>query len=270
MQQNLIEVRGLTVKYLSGSSPSPAVRDVNFSLLKGQALALVGESGCGKTTLCRALTRLFPSRAAVDIAGSVQFDSRDILACSDSELADLRQNAIRYVFQEPYAALNPVSTIGKQMLLACGRRETTKAEITQVLAEVGLERPEDVLSRYPHELSVGMAQRVMIAMALLPQPGLLIADEPTSAVDASLRKQLLKLLRSIQTKQRMTMILVTHDLAFARHFADEVAVMHDGALIENASVEEFFRTPQHPYSQLLLKALNDRVSRSNTHLTAHA
>jgi ABC-type dipeptide/oligopeptide/nickel transport system ATPase component len=168
MHEYLMEVHNLTVRYPEFSSRSPVIRDVTFSLPKAQALALVGESGSGKTTLCRALTRLFPPHVAVEITGTVRFGSINLLTCGESALADIRQNSIRYVFQEPYSALNPISTIEKQLLLARGRQQPTREEMIQLLADVGLPRPEGVLTCYPHELSVGMAQRVMIAMALLP------------------------------------------------------------------------------------------------------
>lgn len=270
MQECLIDVQRLTVQYAEGGSRSPVISAVSFSITEGTALALVGGSGSGKTTLCRSLTRLFPPHHRAEISGSVLFESADLLTCGNSELADIRQKSIRYVFQEPYSALNPVATVERQLMLARGERHPTREEIIQLLADVGLPQPQQVLPRYPHELSVGMAQRVMIAMALLPQPSLLIADEPTSAVDASLRKQLVKLLRSIQRKRRMAMILVTHDLAVAHHFADEVAVLQDGALIEKARVEDFFRSPQHQYSQLLLNAINQRTRYLNLRRAAHA
>jgi microcin C transport system ATP-binding protein len=256
----LLDVSGLTVQYADGRSLSPAVRDITFSLQAESALAIVGESGSGKTTLCRALTRLFSPHIGVNISGQVRFGSVNLLACDDGLLADVRRRSIRYVFQEPYSALNPVATIEKQLLLAGGSEGTTRENILQLLSDLGLPQSEQILHRYPHELSVGMAQRVMIAMALLPQPSLLIADEPTSAVDASLRNQLLRLLRSIQTKRRMAMILVTHDLAVARYFADEVLVLRNGALVEKARAEDFFKNPENEYSRLLIETMHHYTS----------
>lgn len=249
----LLQVRNLTVTINSGVIPHRIVNDVSFSLEKGNVLAVVGESGSGKTTLCRALTRLFPMSIGAEITGTLHFEDMNLLKCDESELRRIRQQTIRYIFPEPQQALNPVATIRKQMNLAA--HSMTENQLTESLHTVGIRTPHEILNYYPHQLSIGMSQRVMIAMALLTKPTLLIADEPTSAVDASLRYQLLNLLRSLQQQHHMAMIIITHDLDVARKYADHVAVLLDGRIVEIADSGQFFTGPQHPYSQSLLKAI---------------
>jgi ABC-type dipeptide/oligopeptide/nickel transport system ATPase component len=249
----LLQVRNLTVRIKAEVSTNLIVNDVSFSLEKGNVLAIVGESGSGKTTLCRALTRLFPISVHAEITGIVHFEDKDLLKSEESELQQIRQQAIRYIFPEPQQALNPVSTIRRQMNLAAN--SMTDFQLKESLRSVEIRNHDEVLDYYPHQLSIGMAQRVMIAMALLAKPTLLIADEPTSAVDASLRYQLLNLLRSLQHEHQMAMIIITHDLDVARKYADHVAVMVNGQIVETADCEQFFRGPKHPYSQSLLKAV---------------
>lgn len=249
----LLQVRNLTATINVGAISHRIVNDVSFSLEKGNVLAVVGESGSGKTTLCRALTRLFPMSIHAEITGAVHFRDTNILTCNEIELRRIRQQTIRYIFPEPQQALNPVATIRKQMNLAAP--SMTENQLTESLHTVGIRLPHEILNYYPHQLSIGMSQRVMIAMALLPKPTLLIADEPTSAVDASLRHQLLNLLRSLQQQYQMAMIIITHDLDVARKYANHVAVLVDGRIVELADCSQFFRGPKHPYSQSLLKAI---------------
>lgn len=229
------------------------VDDVSFTLRPGQVIALVGESGSGKTTICKALTRLNPPSFTTN--GIVRFDSKDLLTCKDEILRDIRRHRIRYIFQEPQQALNPALTIRTQLSLSSVRKRHSTDDLHNVLAAVGLQHTQEVLRSYPHKLSIGMAQRVMIAMAVLPQPSLLIADEPTSALDASQRYKLLDLIRSIQTQHGMAMILVTHDLELAKLYADDIAVLRNGQIIEHRTTDGFFRTPQQNYSKLLIEAM---------------
>ncbi|MEO8167653.1 MAG: ABC transporter ATP-binding protein [bacterium] len=229
------------------------VNDVSFSLEKGKVLAIVGESGSGKTTLCRALTKLFTQSTKAEISGTVNFRDTELMACTESELGTIRSTSIRYIFPEPQQALNPIARIRTQMNLAAPAIKMH--QLREALLAVEIDNPDEVLNYYPHQLSIGMSQRVMIAMALLPNPSLLIADEPTSAVDASLKYKLLNLLRSLQRERQMTMIVITHDLEVAKKYADEVAVLLDGQLVEIADCSTFFRGPRHPYSQSLIEAL---------------
>ncbi len=253
----LLRVENLTVEINKGVISTRIVDHVSFSLERGNILAIVGESGSGKTTLCRALTKLFPMSMKAEISGAVQWGEKNLVTCTESELQKIRQQTIRYIFPEPQQALNPVATIRKQMNLAAPAM--TENQLEESISAVEISNPHNVLNYYPHQLSIGMAQRVMIAMALLARPALLIADEPTSAVDASLRYKLLNLLRCLQKKHQMTMIIITHDLDVARKYADYVAVLLNGQIVEIADSNTFFGHPEHPYSQSLLKAIPSLV-----------
>ncbi|MBX2992106.1 MAG: ABC transporter ATP-binding protein [Bacteroidetes bacterium] len=250
----LLSVDHLTVTTPEKGEVRTVVDDVSFSLRNGQVLAIVGESGSGKTSICRALTRLNPS--SYTTTGIVRFDSKDLLTCNDEMLQDIRRHRIRYIFQEPHQALNPALTIRSQLLLSSGRKSPATGDLHNLLAAVGLRHTQEVLNSYPHKLSIGMAQRVMIAMAVLPQPSLLVADEPTSALDASQRYKLLDLLKSIHTQHGMAMIIVTHDLELARLYADDIAVLRNGQIIEYKTTASFFRSPKANYSKLLIDAMS--------------
>ncbi len=216
---------------------------------------MLGESGSGKTVLSRALTRLFPLSSLISVQGSVVFEGRSLHEMDERELTPIRRSMIRYVFQDPMDSLNPLATIRKQLRLAHDGAAHDDRALSEALDLVGLTNGAEVLELYPHQLSVGMAQRVCIAMALLPSPALLIADEPTSAVDASLRYRLLDLLAAIQRKRGMAMILITHDLDVARCYGDRVLVIYRGRIIESGPRRDFFATPLHPYSRLLIEAI---------------
>lgn len=249
----LLTVRGLCVGLKSDGRTKDLVEDVHFDLFPGELLVVVGESGSGKTTLCRALTKLFPPTWKTEFGGQVLFDGVSLLAHDEAALAEHRRNSIRYIFQQPKQALNPLARICSQMANARTRPSKGDRDLREMLARVGLHDAEEILHAYPHELSVGMAQRVLIAMATLGRPKLIIADEPTSAVDVSLKFQLLDCLQSIQRAERMAMILVTHDLEIARRHGDRILVLYAGRVIESASRDEFFRRPLHPYSRILLE-----------------
>ena len=247
----LLKVTNLTVSRQIHKGERSIIRDVSFTLGSKSILALVGESGSGKTSLCRALTRLLPAQMRTH--GSVLWRSTDLLNCSEVTLREIRKTKIRYVFQEPFLALNPLLKIGSQLRHASPDSKPSRAQMNDTLQRVGL--AADVLTRYPHQLSIGMQQRVMIAMATMAKPALLIADEPTSALDESLRTEMLDLLKSFQALWDMSVLLVTHDLSFARKFADFVGVLYQGNLVEMATVDKFFQQPQHSYSKLLVESL---------------
>jgi ABC-type dipeptide/oligopeptide/nickel transport system ATPase component len=255
----MLQVEHLSVRVQSNAELKTLVDRATFALHEGKTLALVGESGCGKTTLTRALTRLFPPSMQPALDGTVHFNGTDLSTCTDATLRAIRRKHIRYVFQEPQQALNPLLRVQKQMMLASGTDSLSDTAMHEALHSVGLQNAHDIMQLYPHQLSIGMAQRVMLAMALLPRPSLLIADEPTSAVDASLRLEILRLLKSLHT----SLILVTHDLAVAYQLADDVAVMHDGRIIEHSPVADFFRRPSHDYSRLLLSATETLHQQAN-------
>jgi len=248
----LIEAREVSLSALSQEGMRELIHEVSFSVRQKEVLVVLGESGSGKTILGRSLTKLFPVTSSVKLTGSVNFEDQQLLELGESELSFIRRHRIRYVFQEPMQSLNPLAKIGKQMRLASDGLSKDDKILHHALQLVGLDK--EVLGLYPHELSIGMAQRVCIAMAVLPSPALLIADEPTSAVDASLRRKLLELLISIQRSGTMSLILITHDLDVARCYADRIIVMHGGRIIESATCRAFFERPLHPYSSLLVSA----------------
>jgi len=260
---SLLEASHLAVTCPFQSGTHEIIHDVSFEVRHEETLVLLGESGSGKTVLSRALTDLFPANVRMSIEGTVDFNGKSISFADHNQVSQLRRSRIRYIFQEPQQALNPVARIRSQLRLASNGASLDDHALEEVLATVGLvddssttlrEDGREVLDLYPHQLSVGMAQRVTIAMAILPSPQLLIADEPTSAVDASLRFKLLDLLHSLQQSRRMSMILITHDLDVARMYGDRIIVLYNGRIIESAARDEFFRQPLHPYSRLLMEA----------------
>jgi len=250
----LLEVAHLSVSVLSNGGIRELIHDVSFSVRANEVLVFLGESGSGKTILARSLTKLFPTAPAVRIDGSVIFEGQDLLTLEERGLSAIRRHRIRYVFQEPMQSLNPVAKIGQQMRLASDHPSKDDRILHDALRLVGLAGGGEVLNRYPHELSIGMAQRVCIAMAVLSSPALLIADEPTSAVDASLRRRILDLLISIQRSRPMSLAVITHDLDVARCYGDRIIVVYGGKIIESAGWKAFFERPLHPYSRLLVAA----------------
>ncbi|MBC7782350.1 MAG: ABC transporter ATP-binding protein, partial [Burkholderiales bacterium] len=249
-----------------------AVNNSSFSVFPGQTLALVGESGCGKSVTAMSVLRLLPTPPAKYLGGRIVFEGRDLLALKESEMRQVRGRDIAMIFQEPMTSLNPVYTIGDQIVEAVtlhqhvGRREAYNIAET-ALGDVGINDPARRLGEYPHQLSGGMRQRVMIAMALSCKPKLLIADEPTTALDVTIQAQILELLRKLQNEAGMAILLITHDLGVVAENADTVAVMYASRIVEVASVEPLFDRPQHPYTQGLLRSvpkLGQKVGRLET------
>jgi oligopeptide/dipeptide ABC transporter ATP-binding protein len=234
------------------------VRDVSFDIREGETVALVGESGCGKSVTALALCRLLPEPSAFYPAGIIGFRGREVLQMSRSELRPLRGGQIAYVFQDPGTALNPVFRIGFQLQEAiCAHRHKVdaKAEAIRLLSLVGLPDAESCLRAYPHELSGGMQQRVVIAMALACRPKLLVADEPTTALDVTIQAQILDLLKSLQTEFGMAILMITHNLGLVADVAQRVNVMYAGSIVESGPVEVVLKTPAHPYTRGLLDAV---------------
>ena len=252
----LLEVRHLSVLPSQPDGAGSIIHDVSFTLRPGEILGLLGESGSGKTVLSRALTRLFSDHEKLQAEGEVEFEGQPIQTLDEKALMSLRKGKIRYVFQEPLAALNPLARIRTQMANSTGGEKAAQDQLAAALTTVGITDPSEVLRSYPHQLSTGMAQRVMIAMAILPSPTLLVADEPTSSVDVSLRRHLLELLASIQRKRMMSMILITHDLQVARQYADRILLMYKGRVVESCPRDEFFSRPLHPYAEVLIRTLD--------------
>lgn len=256
----LLEVSDLTVLFHTDQGTARAVDGISFHLHRGETLALVGESGCGKSVSALALLRLIPSPPGSIDSGSVLFDGQALLDLPEKAMRELRGNDISMVFQEPMSSLNPVFRIGEQIIAVLRLHQSrSKAEAREasisLLKQVGIPEAERRLDDYPHQLSGGMLQRVMIAMALACTPKLLIADEPTTALDVTIQAQILQLLRELQDNSQLAMLLITHDLAVVAENADRVAVMYAGRIVESASVETLFEAPQHPYTQGLFASL---------------
>lgn len=255
----LLKVEDLSVAFRREGETALAVKNVSFELAKGETLALVGESGSGKSVTALSVLKLLPYPAASHPSGRILFEGRDLLTAPERELRGVRGNNITMVFQEPMSSLNPLHTIerqvGEMLILHRGlSAAAARARTLELLAEVGIPQPEERLSAYPHQLSGGQRQRVMIAMALANEPDLLIADEPTTALDVTVQAQILKLLKELQGRLGMAMLFITHDLNIVRKIADRVCVMQKGAIVEQGGAEETFRHPRHPYTQALLKA----------------
>lgn len=252
----LVEVEDLHVKFVSRDATVWAVNGVSFQLVPSEVLCLIGESGSGKTVTMRALMRLLPRRRAV-LSGRVRVGGRDILALSEAELARVRGSEIAMVFQEPMTALDPVYTIGHQIAETVMRhegcsRQVAMARALELLSLVRMPSPERRLKAYPHELSGGLRQRATIAVALSCRPSLLLADEPTTALDATVQIQVLILLRKLMAELGMSVIIVTHDLAVAAQIADKVAVMYAGRIVEYGCARSVLLDPAHPYTIGLL------------------
>jgi peptide/nickel transport system ATP-binding protein len=253
----LVEVRDLEVKFSGRDETVHAVNGVSFDIMPGEVLCIIGESGSGKTVTMRALMRLLPRRAA--IGGAVRIANQDILGLEEKKLAALRGTLMAMVFQEPMTALDPVYTIGDQIAEVVRRhehttRQTAMARALELLKLVKVPSPERRLKAYPHEMSGGMRQRAMIAIALAGQPALLLADEPTTALDATVQIQVLLLLKKLQKELGMALIFVTHDLSVAAQIADRVAVMYGGRIVEAGSVRDVLLNPRHPYTMGMLAA----------------
>ncbi len=252
-------VRDLSIAFRSGGRETLAVDRVSFDIVKGECLALVGESGSGKSATALSIMKLLPYPAAYHPSGSIEFHGRDLLQLPEREMRQVRGDDITIVFQEPMTSLNPLHTIEKQIgeILLLHRGLTgapARARTIEVLTQVGIPDPETRLNSYPHQLSGGQRQRVMIAMALANEPDLLIADEPTTALDVTVQAQIIALLKDIQARLNMSLLFITHDLGIVRKIAQRVCVMKDGKLVEQGAVESVFNSPQHPYTRALLAA----------------
>ncbi len=256
--RTLLEIRDLHVWFDTDRGRVHAVRGVSLALEAGTTLGIVGESGCGKSVTCHAVLRLEPANAHT--AGAIEFDGRDLLAAGEQALAGIRGREIAMIFQEPLSALNPVHSIGSQIVESLRLHRAldagaAHAEAVRLFERVGIPEPARRLREYPHQLSGGMNQRAMIAMALACRPKLLLADEPTTALDVTIQAQILELLRELQRESGMAMVLVTHDLGVVAETADQVAVMYAGRVVERAAVGDLFARPAHPYTAGLLHAL---------------
>jgi microcin C transport system ATP-binding protein len=259
MSEPLLSIRDLSVAFGTGTREVLAVDHVSFDISKGETVALVGESGSGKSVTALSVMKLLPYPAAHHPSGAVHFGGRELLSMPENEIRKVRGNDITIIFQEPMTSLNPLHTIEKQiaevLLLHRGMSgQAARKRIVELLGQVGIPDPAGRLGSYPHQLSGGQRQRVMIAMALANEPELLIADEPTTALDVTVQAQILKLLKDTQARLGMSMLFITHDLGIVRRIADRVCVMQRGKIVEQGPIERVFTAPEHPYTKALLAA----------------
>ncbi|MFZ5540684.1 MAG: ABC transporter ATP-binding protein [Pseudomonadota bacterium] len=261
----LLQVEDLRAAFRTDRGPALAVDGVSFALAPGEAVCIVGESGCGKSVTALSIMGLVP-RANADLGGRVLFEGRDLLRLPDTALADLRGDRLAMIFQEPMTSLNPAFTIGSQLAEVLIRhrgasKADARAAAIEMLRHVRIPAPEKRIDEFPHRLSGGMRQRVMIAMALLCRPRLLIADEPTTALDVTIQAQVLELMRALRGELQTAILLITHDLGVVAEMADRVIVMYAGQIVEEARVDVLFALPQHPYTVGLLGAIPSLAGR---------
>lgn len=273
----VLSVRSLTTTLYTRGGPVTAIDSIDFDVARGEIVALLGESGCGKSLTALSLMGLLDPRAASVTGGALHFNGRDLRQLDAGQLAAVRGAELAMVFQDPMASLNPVRTVGSQVAEAivrhaCGApasKETVRARVVALFADVGITAPALRYDSYPHELSGGTCQRVMIAMALACNPQLLIADEPTTALDVTVQQQILDLLQDLRARTGMAVLLITHDLGVVAENADRVAVMYLGQIVEHAPAGQLFSAPAHPYTRGLLAAMPD-IDSSGAPLTAIA
>ncbi|PLR76571.1 peptide ABC transporter ATP-binding protein [Bacillus sp. V3-13] len=258
--ENVLEVKDLHVTFTTYGGEVKAVRGVSFDLHKGETLAIVGESGCGKSVTAQSIMRLIPMPPGKITGGSILFKNQDLTKIKEPQMRNIRGADISMIFQDPMTALNPTLTIGDQIVEGIIRHSkisnaAAKKTALEMMDLVGIPSPEVRLKQYPHEFSGGMRQRIMIAMALVCQPGVLIADEPTTALDVTIQAQILELFKDIQQKTGVSIILITHDLGVVAQVADRIAVMYAGKIVEAGTRREIFYNPQHPYTKGLLNSV---------------
>jgi len=256
----LLSIKGLSVSFFTEEGVVKAVQEVSFSIKKGETFALVGESGCGKSVTALSIMRLVPEPPGEIVGGKIMFGGQDLLELSERQMRNIRGNRIAMIFQEPMTSLNPVYTVGSQIAEAVGLHQKkgqseADAKTVEMLRKVGIGDAEKRANDYPHQMSGGMQQRIMIAMAVSCEPQLLIADEPTTALDVTIQAQILDLLDVLQEQSGMSILLITHNLGIVAERADDVAVMYASRIVEVAESRSLFAEPLHPYTQGLLKSL---------------
>ncbi|MGO8680611.1 MAG: ABC transporter ATP-binding protein [Limisphaerales bacterium] len=255
---NLLEIKNLTLDFVSGDDSFRAVDGVSLTIDAGETVCLVGESGCGKTATALSITRLVPTPPANYVGGEILLNGGDVLKMSRRELCGIRGGVVSYIFQEPGASLNPVFRIGNQIKESLKLHKPEKAtneEVIRLLKLVGIPAPESRIKNYPFEMSGGMQQRVVIAMALASEPKLLVADEPTTALDVTIQAQILELLHDLKQRLGMAILLITHNLGIVGDMADRVAVMYAGQIVELSPARELLRHPLHPYTKALMASV---------------
>jgi peptide/nickel transport system ATP-binding protein len=260
MSAPLLTIDGLSISFPGEVGRVPVVDRVGFAIAAGETLALVGESGCGKSMTALAIMRLIPKPGRIEAGSRISFEGRDLLSLSVPEMRNVRGARIGMIFQEPQTSLNPVTTVGEQVmeairLHAAIAHEEARRRVLELFGLVGIPDPQSRFASYPHQLSGGLKQRVMIAMAMAMRPRLLIADEPTTALDATIRAQLLELLRNLSATTGTAVLLITHDFGVVNEVADRVAVMYAGQIVEQGTRVELLSRPRHPYTQGLLRSI---------------
>ena len=272
MNEKLVEIRNLKTHFHTEDGISPAVDGLSLHIERGETLAVVGESGCGKSVTSLSIMRLVPDPPGRIVNGEILFEGRDLLKISEYEMRKIRGNAISMIFQEPMTSLNPIYTIGEQIVETITEHQSLSRKealdkVVELLRLVGIPLPDRRVNEYPHQLSGGMRQRVMIAMALSCNPKLLIADEPTTALDVTIQAQILELMRKLKNELGMAIMLITHDLGVVAEMAQRVVVMYAGKVIEEGDVFSIFRQPLHPYTEGLLQSVPRMDStRENLHV----
>ncbi|CAN2255417.1 ABC transporter ATP-binding protein [Bacillus vallismortis] len=256
----ILNVNQLRTSFFVNGKEIPAVDGVDFTINESEILGIVGESGSGKSVTSLSIMKLLKDTPGKIVGGSIHFDGRDLLALSEKEIRELRGNEIAMIFQEPMTSLNPVLTIGNQLREAIKKhlnysRKKADQHAVSMLTQVGISRADEILQQYPHQLSGGMRQRVMIAMAMSCSPKLLIADEPTTALDVTIQAQILDVMKDMQEKHGTSILLITHDLGVIAETCDRVAVMYAGRIVEQGSVYDLFDDPKHPYTKGLLESI---------------
>ena len=256
----ILEVKQLQTHIKTAGGVVKAVNGVDLTVYAGETLGIVGESGCGKSVTSLSVMGLLPKPMAYIESGHIFFEGRDITELSEKEMRKLRGNEISMIFQEPMTSLNPVFTIGQQLSEPLRQhtslnKKQIRTKIIEMLRSVGIPRAEQIIDEYPHQLSGGMRQRAMITLAMLCEPKLLIADEPTTALDVTIQAQILQLMRGIKQEKRMSILLITHDLGVVAEMCDRVVVMYAGQVVENADVRTIFNSPKHPYTRGLLASM---------------
>lgn len=259
MVQNLLEVDKLQTVFKTGKGEVTSVEEVSFQLKPGETIGIVGESGCGKSVTSLSIMRLLGKHGRVK-SGSIRFNDKDLTKLSESQMREVRGNEISMIFQEPMTSLNPVFTIGNQMMEGIRlhmklNKKQARAYGIEMLNSVGIPRPEAIMDEFPHSLSGGMRQRVMIAMALSCNPKLLIADEPTTALDVTIQAQILEIMKKMRTQSNTAIILITHDLGVVAEMVDKIIVMYAGQVVEEADVFTLFDEPKHPYTKGLIESI---------------
>ena len=267
----LLDIQHLNIRFINGTQEAEVISDLSLSLGRRETLGIVGESGSGKSVTSLAIMRLLPS-ATTRIGGKILFDGQDLLSLPEGKMQDIRGNKIAMIFQEPMTSLNPIHTVGKQIaesvvLHSKATKKEAMARALELLELCGIPDPQQRIKEYPHQLSGGMRQRVMIAIALACNPELLIADEPTTALDVTIQAQILELMKAIKKDRDMSIIMITHDLGIVYDFCDRVVVVYTGEIVESAPVRQLFDEPLHPYTEGLIGAL-PRLGQSTERLEA--